>query len=87
VTTILNGFPSSWDTFVQGICARRKFPKFDKLWTDCTQEESRLISKSNKTNNEENQDLVAHVKKGEKKKKHVYGEKHNICSRSQEGCI
>jgi hypothetical protein len=33
VTTTLNGFPSSWYTFVQGICARRKFPKFDKLWT------------------------------------------------------
>jgi hypothetical protein len=63
VTTTLNGFPSSWDPFVQGICARSKFPKFDKLWTDCTQEESRLISKSQKTNDEENQALVAHVKK------------------------
>jgi hypothetical protein len=63
VTTTLNGFPSSWDAFVQGICARRKLPKFDKLWSDCTQEESRLISKSQKTNDEENQALVAHVKK------------------------
>jgi hypothetical protein len=48
VTTTLNGFPSSWDPFVQGICARSKLPKFDKLWTDSTQEESRLISKSQK---------------------------------------
>jgi hypothetical protein len=63
VTTTLNGFPSSWDAFVQGICARSKLPKFDKLWTDCTQEESRLISKSQKTNDEENQALAAHVKK------------------------
>ena len=31
VTTTLNGFPPSWDPFVQGICARRKLPKFDKL--------------------------------------------------------
>jgi hypothetical protein len=46
VTTTLNGFPSSWDPFVQGICARSKLPKFDKLWIDCSQEESRLISKS-----------------------------------------
>jgi len=30
VTTTLNGFPPSWDAFVQGICARRKLPKFDK---------------------------------------------------------
>jgi hypothetical protein len=45
VTTTLNGFPSSWDPFVQGICARRRLPKFDKLWADCTPEESRLISK------------------------------------------
>jgi hypothetical protein len=63
VTTTLNGFPSSWDPFVQGICARSKLPKFDKLWTDCTQEESRLTSKSLKTNDEENQALSAHVKK------------------------
>ena len=31
VTTMLNGFPPSWDPFVQGICARRTLPKFDKL--------------------------------------------------------
>jgi hypothetical protein len=63
VTTTLNGFPSSWDAFVQGICARSKLPKFDKLWIDCTQEESRLISKPKKTNDEESQALAAHVKK------------------------
>jgi hypothetical protein len=33
ITTTLNEFPSSRDAFVQGICARRKLPKFDKLWT------------------------------------------------------
>jgi hypothetical protein len=63
VTTNLNGFPSSWDAFVQGICARRKFPKFDKLWTHCVQEESRLTSQMQKTNDEENQASVVHVKK------------------------
>ena len=61
--TILNGFPSSWDWFVKGICARKKLPKFDKLWTDCTQEEARLISKMQKTNDEENIALVAHARK------------------------
>jgi hypothetical protein len=66
VTTTLNVFPSSWDPFVQGICARGKLSKFDKLWTDCTYEESRLISKSQKTNDEENQALATHVKKRKK---------------------
>ena len=31
VLTTLNGFPSSWDVFVQGICARKKLPKFDRI--------------------------------------------------------
>jgi hypothetical protein len=42
VTTTLNGFPTFWIPFVQGVCARSKLPKFDKLWADCTHEESRL---------------------------------------------
>jgi hypothetical protein len=63
VTTTLNGFPPSWDPFVQGICARRKLPKFDKLWADCSQEESRLMSKKQKVDDEENQALAAQVKK------------------------
>jgi hypothetical protein len=39
VTTTLNGFPTFWIPFVQGVCARSKLPKFDKLWEDCTHEE------------------------------------------------
>jgi hypothetical protein len=42
VTTTLNGFPTFWIAFVQGVCARSKLSKFDKLWADCTHEESRL---------------------------------------------
>jgi hypothetical protein len=63
VTTMLNGFSPSWDPFVQGICARRKLPKFDKLWANCSQEESRLMSKKQKVDDEENQALAAQVKK------------------------
>jgi hypothetical protein len=63
VTTTLNGFPSSWDAFVQGNCVRRKFPKFDRLWIVCVQEESRLISRMQKTNDEENTSLASHVNK------------------------
>ena len=39
VTTTLNGFPIFWIPLVQGVCARSKLPKFDKLWADCTNEE------------------------------------------------
>jgi hypothetical protein len=42
VTTTLNGLPTFWIPFVQGVCARSKLPKFDKLWEDCTHEETRL---------------------------------------------
>jgi hypothetical protein len=42
VTTTLNGFPTFWIPFLQGVCARIKLPKFDKLRANCTHEESRL---------------------------------------------
>jgi hypothetical protein len=87
VTTTINGFPSSWDAFVQRICSRRKLPKFDKLWTACVQEESRLTSKMQKTNDEENQALIVHVKKRKerrnnsmkKNKRHVLYHKKDVC--------
>jgi hypothetical protein len=67
MATTLNVFPSSWDPFIQGICARRKFPKFNKLWEDFTQEKSRLISKSPKINDDENQSLGHQVKKSKER--------------------
>ena len=36
--TTLNGLPISWDSFIQGICARRRLISFNKLWEECTQE-------------------------------------------------
>jgi len=66
-TTTLNGFLPSWDPFFQGICARRRFPKFDKLWSDCTQEESMMTSKTQNNNEDENQALVSQVKKRKKR--------------------
>jgi hypothetical protein len=38
VMTTLNGRLRSWDAFIQGMCSRRKLPKFSKLWEDCNQE-------------------------------------------------
>ena len=29
--TTLNGLPIEWDSFIRGICARRKLKKFSKL--------------------------------------------------------
>ena len=36
VMTTLNGLPRSWDSFIQGICARRKLITFNKLWEECS---------------------------------------------------
>jgi len=34
VMTTLNGLPRSWDSFIQGICARKKLISFSKLWEE-----------------------------------------------------
>ncbi|XP_057815061.1 protein DETOXIFICATION 17 [Cryptomeria japonica] len=41
----LDGLPSSWESFIQGISARSKLPKFDRLKTDCIQEVSGLAAR------------------------------------------
>ena len=33
--TTLNGLPRSWDSFIQGICARRKMISFNGLREEC----------------------------------------------------
>ena len=43
VITTLNGLPRSWDSFIQGICARRKLISFNRLQDEFTQEEARLV--------------------------------------------
>ena len=43
VMTTLNGLPKSWDSFIQGICARKKLVTFSRLWEECSQEEARFI--------------------------------------------
>jgi 3-oxoacyl-ACP reductase-like protein len=65
VNVALNGFPRSWEPFVQGIFAQEKLSPFDRLWTDCTQEEARIVSRNGKQkcNVDENQALVVHTRK------------------------
>ena len=42
VMTTLNGLPRSWDSFIQGICARNNLVKFNRLWKECSQEEAQI---------------------------------------------
>ena len=44
VTTTLNGLPRSWDSLIQGICARKKLVKFRRLWEECSQEEAQIAA-------------------------------------------
>jgi hypothetical protein len=67
VMTTLNGLPRSWDSFIQGICSRRKLIKFSRLWEDFTQEEARLVAREEKLRDDD-QDLAAHTRKGKSKK-------------------
>jgi hypothetical protein len=75
VTITLNGLPSSWESFVQSICGREKLPQFDRLWTDCIQEEARVLSKKSlqKPQDEGTQALTAHTRR--KKVRTNFGKK------------
>ena len=45
VMTILNGLPTSSESFIQTKSGRTKLPKFDRLWADCTKEETRITTR------------------------------------------
>ena len=47
VMTTLTGLPRSWDSFIQGIYARKKLVKFSRLWEECSQEGSRIAAREN----------------------------------------
>ena len=65
----LNGLPREWDSFIRGICARRKLTKFNKIWEECVQEEGRIINREEKLNDNEDQALATHTKNGIFKRK------------------
>ena len=63
----LRGLPLSWEIFIQGLSSWPKLPKFDLLKNECTQEESRLVSRGLSTNQEG--DIQAlHVNSNRKRK-------------------
>ena len=41
VQTVVDGLPSSWETFMASVCRRENQPSFERLWHDCMQKEAR----------------------------------------------
>ena len=70
--TTLNGLPTSWDSFIQGICARKKLVKFSRLWEECSQEEAQIESQEEKMGSED-QALTVPSKKGKRSTHHSKG--------------
>jgi len=46
VATTLNGLPSSWEQLIQVVSAREMQPPFERLWTNCIQEEGKILSRN-----------------------------------------
>ena len=69
VLTTLNNLPKHLEPFPQSISGRESLPTFDRLWTDCTQEERRLRNRGVEDSSEENHALALHTKKGGKFKR------------------
>jgi hypothetical protein len=67
VMTTLNGLTRSWDAFIQGICSRRKLPKFSSLWEYFNQEEGRTTTREEKTI-DDYKSLASNTRKGKSKK-------------------
>ena len=60
--TTLNGLPRAWESFIQGICPRKKLVKFNRLWKECSQEEARISTREEKMRSED-QALTVQSKK------------------------
>ena len=80
VVTTLNSLPPSWDFFIQTISGQTKFPKFDKLWVECTQEETRITAhqRLHGTQLEENQAFISHAMKGKRRGRNSFNHKHQV---------
>jgi hypothetical protein len=67
IMTDLNGLTRPWDAFIQTICARIEKPKFDRLWEECIQEETRVANREALLAKDDDQPLATHTKRGRKK--------------------
>jgi hypothetical protein len=69
VLTTLNALPRHWESFLQSICGRAELTTFDRLWTDCTQEQIRLIARGVEDSpHDDNHALSFHTNKGGRNK-------------------
>jgi hypothetical protein len=75
IMTALNGLSRPWDAFIQTICARKEKLKFDMLWEECIQEESRVANREALLSRDEDQALATHTK-GRRKKSYFQKETH-----------
>ena len=48
---MVDGLPSSWETFMATVCGQENQPTFERLWHDCIQEETRNTNKVIKQDN------------------------------------
>jgi hypothetical protein len=65
--TALNGLIRPWDAFIQTICAIKEKLKFDSLWEECIQEETRVMNREALLARDDDQALATHTKGGKKK--------------------
>ena len=66
--TTLNGIPISWDSFIQGICNRKKLITLNILWEEFTQEEAQLVPREEKMGSNYDQALDTRAKKDQSKR-------------------
>ena len=59
----LNGLTRPWDYFIHTMCARKESMKFDIVWEDCIQEESRVANREALIK-EDDKSLATHTKRG-----------------------
>jgi hypothetical protein len=63
----LNALPGHREPLIQSISGREDLPMFDRLWTDYTQEETRIIDRGvQDSHHDDNQALSSHTKRGRK---------------------
>jgi hypothetical protein len=67
IMTALNGLTRPWDAFIQTICARTEKLKFESLWEECIQEETRVANREALLARDEDQALATHTKGGRHK--------------------
>jgi hypothetical protein len=67
IITALNGLTRPWDSFILTICARMKKQKFDSLWEECIQEETKVDNREALQEKDEYEALATHTKGGRNK--------------------